>query len=277
MCVMDNKGFGQEVVKYLIEHYKIPVTIMVLCVLVASLFAVSRPVVYQSELIFSVGFNAAYNEVFDNKRVTALSRIITTDGVLQAVTDGSPEDAEQSLNKELLSTDYRGKVIRAQNQMTDGMIKIYAHGQTPEEAQNICNGAYEHFKAYSLRLKHDDWETKYVMKELEKKYNSAKQAYDNYCKLNADKIVPDDNNEYYQKKIDLYNNVIKWETTYQDFLRDNLRQKNKKGYQLNLISEATLPTSPIPSRTGFIVGIGFLAGLIICLVYGMLTVKINFK
>lgn len=277
MCVMDNKSFAQQVIQYLLKHYKIPAVVVALCTLGALVFALSRPVVYQSELSFSVGFNVAYNDVWDNKRITALSRQISTDAILQAVKFEATDDEVKAFNSDLLSTDYRGCVVRAQNQLTDGMIKIYAHGQTPEEAQNICNGVYEHFRVYSLRLKGDDRETKYVMKELEKKFNSAQQAYDDYCKFNADKIVPNDNNEYYQKKIDLYNNVIKWETTYQDLLRDNLRQKYKKGHQLNLISEATLPTSPIPSRTGFIVGIGFIVGLIICLAYGMLMVRLKSK
>lgn len=276
MCGMDSKNNSQQVVKYLIQHCKIPVVIMVLCVSAAFFFALSRPTVYQSELIFALNVNVDYADYQFNQRVTSISRIITTDSVLQVV-KGEALDDIKSLDSELLSTDYRGCAIRVQNQLSNGMVKIYAHGQTPEEAQNICNGVYEHFRAYSLRLKHDDPETLYVMREMEKELNSAHKRYDDYCKLNADKSDPSDDNEYYREKNDLYNNVIKWETTYQDFIRDNLRKKYVKGYQLSLISEATLPTSPIPSRTGFILGIGFIAGLIICLAYGMLMVRFNSK
>jgi len=274
---MDNKRYDQEAVKYLGQHYKMSVAIMAFFVFGALFFALSRPVAYQSELLFSVGLNVIYNDVWDNKRITHISRLITSDNVLKVVEVGEKEDDIKSLNSELLSKDYRGKVIRAQNQLSDGMIKIYAYGDTPEEAQNICNGVYEHFKAYSFRLKHDDSETVHLIEEIEKNLNYSRQAYDEYCKLNADRLVPGDNNEYYLKKNELYNNVIKWETTYQDFLRDNLRQKQKKGYQLNLISEATLPTSPIPSRTGFILGIGIIVGLIVCLIYGVIMVRLKVK
>lgn len=277
MCAMDNKSLGQTTVNYLIKNYKVSVSIIVLCVLVALLFALSRPVVYQSELTFSVDFTEELNEGEKKERLQNISKLITTDLILKSVEKDTVGDEVELLNDKLLFEDYRGCVIRVQNQMFMDTIKLYAHGQTPKEAQNICNGVYEHFKAYSFRLKQDAPETTYIMQKLEHNLNSARLAYDDYCVRNANKLISSENNELYLQKNELYNDIIKWETTYQDFLRENLRQKYKKGYQLNLISEATLPANPVPSRTGFIVGMGLVIGIIVCFAYGIIMVKVKFK
>lgn len=277
MCEIDNKNFGQEVVRYLIQNYKIPIVILIICVSAALFFGLSRPAVYQSELVFSVTLNRALPANAKHDSLQLMCKNIVSDSILQPIDLGSAGVDQEIFNRDLLSKDYRGQVIRAQNQRSLDMIKIYAHGQTPEDAQNICIGVYEHFKAFSYSFKHSGADTFYEEQELERKLNSARQVYDEYCTLNADKLSTINTNEYYQRKNELYTNVIKWETLYQDMLRDNVRNKYNQCYQMNIVSDATLPTGPIPSRTGFILGIGMISGLIICLMYGILMVRFNSK
>ncbi|WP_027396878.1 hypothetical protein [Anaerovibrio lipolyticus] len=271
---MSNDGFARDVVMVIRRYYIISFVIVAVCVGGACFFAISRPDVYQSECTFSVKMNQPISKVGDT-RLSEISKIAESDYVKKPI---KVENNNGNHSTELLDEDYRGSNIRVQNLQTLNLFRLFAHGNTPEEAQRKCRGMYEHIAAFSEKnncfeidnLTSSSTLVEYTRKNYEKSKSAYKEYIDTYEDLNGATITTFD-----EKKERLYDNYICWFKLYQDVMLDELKTRWYNSWQVNIVDEASLPEKPIPKRTGFIICIGFIMGAFLCLLFGMIIVFKN--
>lgn len=272
---MENENLCREVILILREHLKIVIAIFLVCLGTAGGFAVTRPTVYQSELTFAVKINEpAPTKVKNNDRLQEIARIVESDEVRKPI---FIEASGDKFNQELLENDYRSCNMRVQNLGTLGMFKIFAHGNTPEEAQENCAGLYEHFAAFSDKYNEFKIDTKSpagsLLEYVEQQLHEAKKDYDSYSvKTGGRETRESDYIE--QEKIRLQKNYFRLEDLHQQLVTEEIRAKWHDSWQVELIDAASLPSKPVAKRTGFIICLGVMFGAFVCLLFGIvMTVK----
>lgn len=267
---MDNDGFAKQVIVELRHYYVVCILILVVCLSVACIYAMSQPTIYQSELTFVVKMAQPLSE--KDNRLQEISKMAVSEEVRKPI---GVDNIDGKFNADLLGEDLCYKNVRVQNLNTLNMFRIFAHGNTPEEAQQTCAGVYEHFAAFSEKYNSFnidvDIQSGPLIEEVQKKINESKEAYAK--SIETPNAHSDGNLESFdEEKRRLYNNYSRWEGTYQGLLIDELRAKWYNSWQVSLVDKASLPERPIPKRTGFIICVGFTMGALLCLLFGTIIV-----
>ena len=271
-----NNGFARKVVTELRKQWLISIMILAVCLGMAVMYALEQPTVYQSELTFVVKMNQPLPKTAAaDARLQLVSKIAESDEVKKPI---SIENNDGKYNSELLGEDYRGSIVRVQNLNTLNMFRVFAHGNTPEEAQRTCIGIYEHIAAFSDKYNRFEIDAESTSGSLVEyantNYAKAKEAYAEYAGTGYT-TKGDTVKNFDEKKEKLYENCVRWEMIYQELLMDELKAKWYNSWQVYLVDEATLPEKSVPKRTGFIIGVGFIIGALLCLLYGTVMSLLN--
>lgn len=271
--MMNDDNLYKEVVLMIRRYKVISLGILLVCIGIAGAFAMSRPVVYQSKLTFAVRLNQPMSDkARKNARLQEISQIAVSEDVRKPV---SSDGLLGKYDIEKLNEDYRTSNIRVQNLQTLNMFRIFAHGSTPEEAQRICLGVYEHIAAFSEKYNKFEIDGNTpegsLLEYVQNNLNDSKEEYTKYLSQATDNSS--DVANFDEKKKRLYDNYMRWDGLYQDLLREDLLEKWNDSWRVELIDEANLPAEPIAKRTGFIMCIGFISGAVVCLLFGAVMVS----
>lgn len=271
-----NNEVARKMIIEIKNHWLISIIILALSLSIAAFYAISQPTVYQSELTFAVRMNQPIpTKATKDDRLQEISKMAISEAVLKPI---SVNDINGKYDAGFLEKDYSDNNIRVQNLKTLGMFRIFAHGNSPEEARGTCLGVYEHFAAFSeqynkFRIEGDTPSGSL----LEYVYDNLKKSKDAYVKYNDEhtKNSYDIMGNFDEEKIRLYNEYRRWDSLYQDLIKDELRAKWYDSWHVSLIKSASLPEQPLPKRTGFIVCVGFIIGVFLCMIFGFIKTAKN--
>lgn len=269
---MNDDKFLKEIIFKIKTNKILFLGILFFCLGIAGAFALSRPNVYQSELTFAVKMKQPMRDKTQKDgRLQEISQIAISEEVRKPV---SSDGLLGKYDIEKLNEDYRSSNVRVQNLQTLNMFRIFAHGSTPEDAQRICSGVYEHIAAFSEKYNKfeidGDTPEGSLLEYVQNNLNDSKEEYTKYLSKATDNSS--DVANFDEKKKRLYDNYMRWDRLYQDLLREDLLEKWRDSWRVELTEEATLPVAPIAKRTGFIMCMGFITGALICLLFGTVMV-----
>lgn len=242
---------------------KIMVGIVFFCMVIAAMIGICSPKMYESTIVVQVNADAWHiiSVAYPNQTDW------NTRGVGGKVLISSYIEIMKSpaVNKDAVT--FSVKNIRDTN-----MLSISAKGHTAEEAQQAAKGIVDNFLTFQTEQNKDSKEkmANFLTGAVEK----AKRDLETADKELAATAVNENDPNYRQLK----RNAKAMEEIYISLLKEaeqsKIRQK-VESMDLQVVTPANLPDAPMPGKTKLYMVVGFVAGCLLSLLYGLIKYRMG--
>lgn len=239
------------------------VAIIAVCMVIAAAVGMRQPKVYESTSIVKINGDAwniasvAYpNETDWNTQCAGNQMLLST--YIQIMK--SP-----AVNKDSVNFDVKN--VRGTN-----LLSISAKGSTAEEAQQSAKGIVDNFLSFQTELNKDS-KGKMADFLIEAKTN-AKNDLETADRALAAVEVNENDTNYRQLKRD----VKAKEEIYISLLKEaeqNKIRQSKESMDIQIVTPANLPNAPMEGKTKLYMVVGFVAGCLLSLMYGLIKYRLG--
>lgn len=257
-------------------------SIIVLGILISTIIALRQPKYYEStamvqtrsagkdvSLASSMGIDVRSN-VFRELPLNYVE-IMKSRAVLQPVIDKLEWDNEKT---KPTVDQFVKNMLKIENTNQTTLITITAKGKTPEEAQQISQGVVDNFLLLQATLNQQtqSLQVQLLKERIETAKKEADDAAQNLATLSDGASTSSTSYRQLQReakiKNDSYLNLVKQ-------CEQAKIQETLESMDIQIIDSANLPDveKPAPSKKKITIGIGFLTGCFISLVYALIVYK----
>lgn len=239
------------------------IAIVLMCMVLAAFIGMSQPKMYESTSIVQINEDnwniaaVAYpNETDINTHTYNYQTVLTT--YIQIM-------KSSAVNKDAVNFDVKN--VRGTN-----LLNITAKGRSAEEAQQAAKGIVDNFLAFQTEQNKDSKEkmANFLTGAVEK----AKRDLETADKELAATAVNENDPNYRQLK----RNAKAMEEIYISLLKEaeqsKIRQK-VESMDLQVVTPANLPDAPMPGKTKLYMVVGFVAGCLLSLLYGLIKYRMG--